>query len=124
MQGFFMCECCPKKPKKFETAAELGAHEAEKQYECSFCGNRFKNKNEAERHQNSLHVAASQLELFRSEQLRPRISRQHQSAWRSGQLRLLWRRVPTQRTRAGSFSASTRYRSELGGAHSSPAGGA
>ncbi|PNH39360.1 hypothetical protein VD0004_g7538 [Verticillium dahliae] len=56
MQGFFMCECCPKKPKKFDTAAELGAHEAEKQYECSFCGNRFKNKNEAERHQNSLHV--------------------------------------------------------------------
>jgi uncharacterized Zn-finger protein len=32
------------------------AHEAEKQYECSYCGNRFKNKNEAERHQNSLHV--------------------------------------------------------------------
>ncbi|KAH7303583.1 hypothetical protein B0I35DRAFT_329365, partial [Stachybotrys elegans] len=31
-------------------------NEAEKQYECSFCGNRFKNKNEAERHQNSLHV--------------------------------------------------------------------
>ncbi|ROT38272.1 hypothetical protein SODALDRAFT_360624 [Sodiomyces alkalinus F11] len=70
-QGFFMCECCPKKPKKFETAEDLSpgqkesglyiddrssAHEAEKQYECSFCGNRFKNKNEAERHQNSLHV--------------------------------------------------------------------
>ncbi|KAI0202687.1 hypothetical protein F4808DRAFT_69785 [Astrocystis sublimbata] len=54
--GFFMCECCPKKPKKFETAEELSVHEAEKQYECSFCGNRFKNKNEAERHQNSLHV--------------------------------------------------------------------
>ncbi|KAJ8124751.1 hypothetical protein O1611_g8889 [Lasiodiplodia mahajangana] len=54
--GFYMCECCPKKPKKFETAEELSAHEAEKQYECSFCGNRFKNKNEAERHQNSLHV--------------------------------------------------------------------
>lgn len=51
-----MCECCPKKPKKFETEEELRAHEAEKQYECSFCGNRFKNKNEAERHQNSLHV--------------------------------------------------------------------
>ncbi len=32
------------------------AHEAEKQYECAYCGNRFKNKNEAERHQNSLHV--------------------------------------------------------------------
>ncbi|KAI0406360.1 hypothetical protein F4802DRAFT_606327 [Xylaria palmicola] len=57
LQGdFFMCECCPKKPKKFETSEELSAHEAEKQYECSFCGNRFKNKNEAERHQNSLHV--------------------------------------------------------------------
>ncbi|ODA77432.1 hypothetical protein RJ55_07061 [Drechmeria coniospora] len=56
MHGFFMCECCPKKPKKFDTAEDLSAHEAEKQYECSFCGNRFKNKNEAERHQNSLHV--------------------------------------------------------------------
>ncbi|KAI5863540.1 hypothetical protein GGS23DRAFT_538817 [Durotheca rogersii] len=54
--GFFMCECCPKKPKKFETSEELRAHEAEKQYECTYCGNRFKNKNEAERHQNSLHV--------------------------------------------------------------------
>ncbi|KAM5352858.1 hypothetical protein ACJ41O_005580 [Fusarium nematophilum] len=56
VQGFFMCECCPKKPKRFETVEELNAHEAEKQYECTFCGNRFKNKNEAERHQNSLHV--------------------------------------------------------------------
>lgn len=54
--GFFMCECCPKKPKKFESPEELKAHEDEKQYGCSFCGNRFKNKNEAERHQNSLHV--------------------------------------------------------------------
>lgn len=34
----------------------LRAHESEKQYNCSYCGNRFKNKNEAERHQNSLHV--------------------------------------------------------------------
>ncbi|RCI09934.1 hypothetical protein L249_8375 [Ophiocordyceps polyrhachis-furcata BCC 54312] len=56
LQGFLMCDCCPKKPKKFETKEELSAHEAEKQYECQFCGNRFKNKNEAERHQNSLHV--------------------------------------------------------------------
>ncbi|GKU08915.1 unnamed protein product, partial [Fusarium langsethiae] len=55
-QGFFMCECCPKKPKRFESLEELNAHEAEKQYKCSFCGNRFKNKNEAERHQNSIHV--------------------------------------------------------------------
>ncbi|KAK0611856.1 hypothetical protein B0T14DRAFT_540816 [Immersiella caudata] len=56
MKGPYMCECCPKKPKKFDTEEELKTHEAEKQYECSFCGNRFKNKNEAERHQNSLHV--------------------------------------------------------------------
>jgi hypothetical protein len=28
----------------------------EKQYKCTFCHNRFKNKNEAERHQNSLHL--------------------------------------------------------------------
>ncbi|CAK7270839.1 hypothetical protein SEPCBS57363_004311 [Sporothrix epigloea] len=53
---FYMCECCPKKPKKFDSPDQLRAHEMEKQYECSFCGNRFKNKNEAERHQNSLHV--------------------------------------------------------------------
>ncbi|KAL2158718.1 hypothetical protein VTH06DRAFT_4200 [Thermothelomyces fergusii] len=56
LKGPYMCECCPKKPKKFETEEDLRAHEAEKQYGCSFCGNRFKNKNEAERHQNSLHV--------------------------------------------------------------------
>ncbi|KAL8681700.1 MAG: hypothetical protein Q9186_002217 [Xanthomendoza sp. 1 TL-2023] len=31
-------------------------HESEKQYACNYCHNRFKNKNEAERHQNSLHV--------------------------------------------------------------------
>lgn len=31
-------------------------HENEKQYACAFCNNRFKNKNEAERHQNSLHL--------------------------------------------------------------------
>jgi hypothetical protein len=28
----------------------------EKQYACQYCNNRFKNKNEAERHQNSLHL--------------------------------------------------------------------
>ncbi|CAK7214747.1 hypothetical protein SCUCBS95973_002239 [Sporothrix curviconia] len=53
---FFMCDCCPKKPKKFDSEEQLRAHEMEKQYECNYCGNRFKNKNEAERHQNSLHV--------------------------------------------------------------------
>ncbi|KAL8970683.1 MAG: hypothetical protein Q9183_001402 [Haloplaca sp. 2 TL-2023] len=51
-----ICQCCPKKPKKFSTPEELRAHESEKQYVCNFCPNRFKNKNEAERHQNSLHL--------------------------------------------------------------------
>ncbi|KAH9906367.1 hypothetical protein F4778DRAFT_769458 [Xylariomycetidae sp. FL2044] len=54
--GFFMCECCPKRPKKFMTMEDLNAHETEKQFECGFCGNRFKTKNEADRHRNSLHV--------------------------------------------------------------------
>ncbi|KAI1657691.1 hypothetical protein F4813DRAFT_71844 [Daldinia decipiens] len=56
LPGFFLCECCPKKPKKFETMEELSAHKAEKRHQCSFCGARFKSKNEAERHENSLHV--------------------------------------------------------------------
>ncbi|CVL12480.1 uncharacterized protein FPRN_15076 [Fusarium proliferatum] len=54
--GFFVCECCPKKPKKFDTQDELAAHESEKQFECPYCGNRFKSQAEAERHQNSLHI--------------------------------------------------------------------
>ncbi|KFX91398.1 hypothetical protein V490_05931 [Pseudogymnoascus sp. VKM F-3557] len=56
LQGYFMCECCPKKRKKFDTVEELWAHENEKQYECTYCRNRFKNENEAERHQHSLHA--------------------------------------------------------------------
>jgi hypothetical protein len=38
------------------TNSLFSAHEQEKQYECAYCRNRFKNKNEAERHQNSLHL--------------------------------------------------------------------
>ncbi|KAK5157603.1 hypothetical protein LTR04_005428 [Oleoguttula sp. CCFEE 6159] len=56
LQGMFICECCPKKPKKFDSEDELRLHETEKQYTCQYCPNRFKNKNEAERHQNSLHL--------------------------------------------------------------------
>ncbi|CAG8952251.1 hypothetical protein HYFRA_00000991 [Hymenoscyphus fraxineus] len=56
IQGIYMCECCPKKPKKFDCQEDLEAHEQEKQYQCAYCNNRFKNKNEAERHQNSLHL--------------------------------------------------------------------
>ncbi|PNS20046.1 hypothetical protein CAC42_1493 [Sphaceloma murrayae] len=54
--GMLMCECCPKKPKKFKTEEDLRLHHMEKQYTCLYCPNRFKNKNEAERHQNSLHL--------------------------------------------------------------------
>ncbi|KAK4992447.1 hypothetical protein LTR66_006284 [Elasticomyces elasticus] len=56
IQGVHLCECCPKKPKRFDTEEELRQHEREKQYTCAYCPNRFKNKNEAERHQNSLHL--------------------------------------------------------------------
>ncbi|KAF9244795.1 hypothetical protein DTO006G1_7541 [Penicillium roqueforti] len=54
--GLFICDCCPKKPKKFDSPDGLRAHEMEKQYACAYCNHRFKNKNEAERHQNSLHL--------------------------------------------------------------------
>ncbi|KAK5096677.1 hypothetical protein LTS08_007550 [Lithohypha guttulata] len=54
--GHYLCACCPKKPKKFDTEQQLLNHENEKQYTCAYCNNRFKNKNEAERHQNSLHL--------------------------------------------------------------------
>ncbi|KAJ6164169.1 hypothetical protein N7470_002841 [Penicillium chermesinum] len=54
--GLYICDCCPKKPKKFDNPDDLRAHEMEKQYSCQYCNNRFKNKNEAERHQNSLHL--------------------------------------------------------------------
>jgi hypothetical protein len=56
LPGAYICECCPKKPKKFDSEEELRLHELEKQYTCQYCPNRFKNKNEAERHQNSLHL--------------------------------------------------------------------
>ncbi|CAI6338595.1 unnamed protein product [Periconia digitata] len=56
LPGAYICECCPKKPKKFDSEELLRAHESEKQYTCQYCPNRFKNKNEAERHQNSLHL--------------------------------------------------------------------
>ncbi|KAL4755236.1 hypothetical protein BDW72DRAFT_200252 [Aspergillus terricola var. indicus] len=54
--GLYICDCCPKKPKKFDSPEELRTHALEKQYSCLYCNNRFKNKNEAERHQNSLHL--------------------------------------------------------------------
>ena len=69
---YFICECCPKKPKKLLDEEGLRyvisyykltfllrsarMHVEEKQYQCSYCTNRFKNKNEMERHQNSLHL--------------------------------------------------------------------
>jgi hypothetical protein len=40
LQGVFICECCPKKPKKFDTEEDLRLHESEKQYTCAYCPNR------------------------------------------------------------------------------------
>ncbi|KAH6959688.1 hypothetical protein BKA56DRAFT_647965 [Ilyonectria sp. MPI-CAGE-AT-0026] len=56
LQEVFLCDCCPKRPRQFDTAEKLNTHKAKKPYNCSFCRNYFKNKNEAERHVNSLHV--------------------------------------------------------------------
>ncbi|KAJ5176293.1 uncharacterized protein N7482_002170 [Penicillium canariense] len=56
ISGLYICDCCPKKPKKFDNPDDLRAHEMEKQYSCQYCNNRFKNKNEAERHQTSIHL--------------------------------------------------------------------
>ncbi|TKA58679.1 hypothetical protein B0A49_13720 [Cryomyces minteri] len=51
-QGALVCECCPKKAKKFDNEHELWLHEMKRQYTCQHCPNRFKTKNEAKRHQN------------------------------------------------------------------------
>jgi hypothetical protein len=40
LQGVYICECCPKKPRKFEKEEELRLHESEKQYICAYCPNR------------------------------------------------------------------------------------
>ncbi|KAI1631387.1 hypothetical protein F4809DRAFT_632552 [Biscogniauxia mediterranea] len=52
----FSCDCCPTKPKRFDCLEALKAHESKRIYKCSYCGHRFKTKNEAERHQKSLHI--------------------------------------------------------------------
>ncbi|KAF6518373.1 hypothetical protein HZS61_008286 [Fusarium oxysporum f. sp. conglutinans] len=55
-QAFFLCECCPNRPKKFQTLEELNAHNAEKLWLCEHCQKRFKHKNDLKRHVKSLHV--------------------------------------------------------------------
>ncbi|KAH6701263.1 hypothetical protein BKA61DRAFT_704943 [Leptodontidium sp. MPI-SDFR-AT-0119] len=56
IQGGFIRECCPKKRKRFDSQEERNSHEQEKCYECGYCRSRFKNKNEMNRHQNSVHL--------------------------------------------------------------------
>ncbi|CVK92442.1 uncharacterized protein FMAN_07338 [Fusarium mangiferae] len=68
----FLCKCCPKRRKRFSTLEELINHENDTQHECSFCGSRFKNKNEAKRHENSLHIRRSSWSC-------PAISEYHQA---------------------------------------------
>lgn len=52
----FTCKCCAKKPKRFQTEAELNAHVAAmKPHICSVCASCFKHKNECERHMESVH---------------------------------------------------------------------
>ncbi|KAH8655004.1 hypothetical protein BGZ60DRAFT_385787, partial [Tricladium varicosporioides] len=54
--GVYTCECCPQKPKKFETQEELDTHEQEMRFQCAYCHQRFDNKMQAERHVNALHL--------------------------------------------------------------------
>ncbi|KAJ6188593.1 hypothetical protein N7519_003501 [Penicillium mononematosum] len=54
--GLFICDCCPKKPRKFKKPYGLRAHEIEKQFSCQYCNSRFKNKEEVKRHENALHL--------------------------------------------------------------------
>lgn len=73
IQGDFFCTRCSKKPQKFDTQEELqystpikgihsvygpktSVHELGKRYGCAYCRNSFKNKNEAKRHQTSIHL--------------------------------------------------------------------
>lgn len=51
-----ICPCTSGVCRLFGANLFARLHESEKQYTCAYCPNRFKNKNEAERHQNSLHL--------------------------------------------------------------------
>ncbi|KAK3372670.1 hypothetical protein B0H63DRAFT_497059 [Podospora didyma] len=74
--GSFICNCCPRGPRRFATSEELATHEAEKPHPCSQCKKRFKSPTEAERHINAVHLKldfwscqalANPLDAFHSE---------------------------------------------------------
>ncbi|KAI5918232.1 hypothetical protein F4810DRAFT_693162 [Camillea tinctor] len=52
----FPCNCCPTRPKMFDSPEARKAHESKRKYKCSYCGHRFKTKNDTERHEKSLHI--------------------------------------------------------------------
>ncbi|KAK4161230.1 Fez family zinc finger protein 2 [Cladorrhinum sp. PSN259] len=52
----FVCECCPRTPRHFQTKEELQDHEAAKPHPCTQCKKRFKSPTEAERHINAIHL--------------------------------------------------------------------
>ncbi|KAJ5845446.1 hypothetical protein N7534_009115 [Penicillium rubens] len=54
--GQFICDCCPKEPRKFKNPYDLRAHEIEKQFSYLYCNCRFKNKEEVKWHENALHL--------------------------------------------------------------------
>ncbi|KAK3330734.1 hypothetical protein B0H66DRAFT_587054 [Apodospora peruviana] len=56
--GSFLCDCCPKAPRSFNSVDELRQHESEKPHACSQpeCKMRFKSPKEADRHINALHL--------------------------------------------------------------------
>ncbi|EMT69818.1 hypothetical protein FOC4_g10000384 [Fusarium odoratissimum] len=82
LQGLFVCECCPRKPKRFGTLAELITHKAEKPYKCAFCRNYFKNQGDVERHKKSTH---GRLSSWSCSALSGYESASHESTDRPGQ---------------------------------------
>ncbi|KAL2259342.1 hypothetical protein VTK26DRAFT_7009 [Humicola hyalothermophila] len=52
----FVCNCCPRAPRRFHTSEELTQHESEKPHACTQCPKRFKSPTEAERHINAIHL--------------------------------------------------------------------
>ncbi|EXL90445.1 hypothetical protein NOF04DRAFT_20639 [Fusarium oxysporum II5] len=82
VQDSFVCECCPKKPERFETLEELNTHKAEKPYKCAFCRNYFKNQGDVERHKKSTH---GRLSSWSCSALSGYESASHESTDRPGQ---------------------------------------
>ncbi|GIZ45978.1 hypothetical protein CKM354_000912200 [Cercospora kikuchii] len=50
-----ICVCCPDGPRAFKSELELKLHETERALRCEHCPNRFRSRNELERHHSAVH---------------------------------------------------------------------